>query len=430
MNHKSLSFQTPRLVLFIAGGVLFLILFGSGFKGTTPAVGRGGDPTNTPDYQFLALLRRDLTPTPSPTPTVQPTPTQSPLPQIVTTMDLPAALCPSDSSSNPVSGHTYIANRDSGNVTVFDGLNLLGYAATGEWPTLVRHQLDTDRTYVTNLHGPVSVFEDGVFVKNLAAAPEPGGPQYGEPYVVTHNPVNDYLYVNYIGGSVVQLMANDTHMSNVFLAAGWILENITDPVTGLTYVFSWETGQVFVFDDAAIVETFQMGWGMAEAILDSERGIFYVAHSSPNANYPHNISVFERGDHTVTQIETSTESRGMALDPVTGYVYITNPKLDTVSIVSGRNLLGNVPVGDEPWDVAVHPTSGYAFVTNQKGDSVTILRNGVLLSTVPVGNHPMTVTADPVNNYVYVVNQNSEIECNDVQQCQRVCYTPSVTIFR
>ena len=188
---------------------------------------------------------------------------------------------------------------------------------------------------------------------------------------------------------------------------------------------------MFVIQDTAVVNSYQIGWGPDQMALDDKGRYLYAAHSSPNAQFPHNISVTDLDSNQVTSIATAQISRRVAVDRVHGLAYFTNPFEDTVSIVRGASLLSNLPTGDYPWGVAVHEDSGYAFVANKQSDTVTVLLDGQVINTMPTGNVPLGVATDPISRYVYVVNENSYEYCNEVKQCFKTCLTPaSVSVYR
>ena len=422
-SRSRLSFIGLVAALIIPLLAIFLFTIEQSATGEAAA---GGD--GTPNY--LPLLAQQATPTftPTLTPTNTPTPTATPaIPAVVTELTLPNAQCPNDVGANPVSGYVYIANHDSSNVSVINGTSLVGRVNTGEWPTDIASDPDSNRSFVTNLHGGTSVFEQGNLVTTLYTNPPP---LYGEPHAVAYNPVNDYLYTANILGSVVQVFDGTTSLANIPLTAGWILDVAVDTDTGTVYVPSWEIGKMFVINDTQIVSSFQLGWGPAATVVDPETGYVYTAHTSPNTTYPHNLSVFMRGTQTVTPISTGANSRSIALDPLSGYVYATNPDNNTVTVLQGPNVVANIYVGGRPWDVAVHPETGYVFVTNLSSNLVTVLKNAAIVTTLPVGEDPISVGVDTVNDYVYVANENSEVECNEVNQCWKICNPPSVTILR
>jgi YVTN family beta-propeller protein len=64
---------------------------------------------------------------------------------------------------------------------------------------------------------------------------------------------------------------------------------------------------------------------------------------------------------------------GIAVNPVTNHVFVTNSAEDSVTIFDGTTnmLLATVTVGDDPQSVAVDPGLSYAWVGNRKSNTVS-----------------------------------------------------------
>lgn len=355
-------------------------------------------------------------------------------PEFVSTINLPGALCPNDVKVNPVTGIAYVANHESGNVSLLQNGAYLGTVATGEWPTLVSFRPSSSESFVTNLHGGVSHFDGGVVINTIFPSPSFPGEviTYGEPYAAAFNPVNNYLYIVHIGaGGYVQVVDDGQTIANIPILEGWLLDVKVDPVTGLVYVANWEHGKIFVIQDTAVINSFQVGWGVDKLAINQYTRYIYGAHTSPNGQYPNNISITDMNTNQVTPLTTSTASRRVALDKLNNLAYFTNPNENTVSIVQGTAFLGNVAVGQKPWDVGVHQASGLTFVTNFDSANVTVLKNGQFVETLAAGKNPVSVGVDPLSNYVYVANETSTYSCNGLNQCFQVCETPAtVTVYR
>lgn len=352
-------------------------------------------------------------------------------PEFVTNVTLPGALCAHEVGVNPTTGIAYVANHDSSNTSLLKDGALIGTVTTGEWPTLISSSPVDNKSFVTNLHGGVSYFQGTQLVGTILGAPATPG-AYGEPYAAAYNPVNGYTYIAHIGGGgVVQVVNGMQQVANIILNDGWILDVKVDPLTGLVYVSNVEHGFLFIIQDTAVIDKIQIGWGPDKLALDEVSGYLYSAHTSPNSQYPHNISVIDLDTRQVTPITTASTSRRVAADRPGYLAYVTNPEQDTVSVLRGPSVLSNLPAGNTPWGVAVHEASGYAFVTNKESDTLTILLRGKVVGTLPTGNVPLSVATDPVSNYVYVTNENSSEYCNDLNQCYKTCLSPaSVSVYR
>ncbi len=391
-------------------------------SGTSGQAISGGD--GTPYY--LPMVRLDPTPIPTATPTATPIP---PAPQFVKNIALPNAQCPNSVGFNAVSGYVYVANNFSYNVSAFKNTNFVTNISMGEWPTAIAADNDSAITYVTVLHGQVTVLDGTTVLGEI--------PKHYESYGVAVNPTNGYAYITDLD-SVVQVANGTNLIANVPVTdpqgtppnngAGWLQPVVVDPNTGLVYVASWSHGKMYVLDGTTVVANYRAGWGVKDMAIDAARGYIYLAHSEPNATYKHNISVFNIATQTFTYIDTDLDSlnnsRGVAVDPITGYAYFTNPDEDTVTVVQGTQVVATLPAGNTPWGVGVNPNTGYVFVTNRLSDDITIIKNLSVVNTIPAqGDQPFAVGVDTINNDVYIANRGDEyglFQCRDA----------SVTILR
>jgi len=114
----------------------------------------------------------------------------------------------------------------------------------------------------------------------------------------------------------------------------------------------------------------------------------------------------------------------IAVDPKTGYVYISNWGANTVSVVCGTMLLVALPVGTHPNSIAYNPVTGLVYVANTGDDTVTIIEGTNVVKTVPVGDYPIDLAVDTHSGLVYVVNRASDslsiIRCEDNLHEKRV----------
>ncbi|QQG48484.1 MAG: YncE family protein [archaeon] len=82
---------------------------------------------------------------------------------------------------------------------------------------------------------------------------------------------------------------------------------------------------------------------------------------------------------TEVQVNSSTDfSGGIAVNPDTHDVYLTNRDSDSVSIIDGTTftLKGTARVGHYPQGVAVDPATGFAYVANLYSNSLSIVSSG------------------------------------------------------
>jgi YVTN family beta-propeller protein len=118
-------------------------------------------------------------------------------------------------------------------------------------------------------------------------------------------------------------------------------------------------------------------------------------------------------------IGVGSNSEGVAVDPSTHSVYVTNEG-GTVSVIdeSGDAHTGTVTatitVGAGADGVAVDPSSHNVYVASSGANTVSVIdesgdtHTGTVTATIPVGYTPTAVAVDPINHNVYVTNINSD----------------------
>ena len=244
-------------------------------------------------------------------------------------------------------------------------------------------------------------------------------PAYGESDYITDNPINDYTYVTDLHRPISILRGSEKVM-DLFVpdfqgqAIVWQLTSDYDRLTGLTYFASWLNGVMTVVDGTEIVDQFPFhGKGASDMIVDSHRRLIHVAnnHADADSKSPNNISIIDLDRKGVTSIFSAKQSKHVALDPVTGYVYVTNPDDDSVTVLQGKKEVATYASGKKPWAVAVDSVPGYAFVTNAEDNRVSVFRDGVPVTTIELpenmGFEPYRVTIDEASGRVNILNRSS-----------------------
>jgi YVTN family beta-propeller protein len=102
----------------------------------------------------------------------------------------------------------------------------------------------------------------------------------------------------------------------------------------------------------------------------------------------------------------------VAVNPVTGAVYVTNSISGTVSVISGRTnavtatITATITVGTGAVGVVVNPVTGAVYVANFVSGTVSVIsgRTNAVTATITVGTGPNGVAVNPVTGAVYVAN--------------------------
>src|SRR5438094_8947993 len=73
----------------------------------------------------------------------------------------------------------------------------------------------------------------------------------------------------------------------------------------------------------------------------------------------------------------------------------------------GGTVVATIPVGGNLAGVAYNSGNGYVYVTNPFSDIVSVINGTTVVATVPVEYNPAGVAYDSGNGYVYVANDAS-----------------------
>jgi YVTN family beta-propeller protein len=104
-------------------------------------------------------------------------------------------------------------------------------------------------------------------------------------------------------------------------------------------------------------------------------------------------------------VAVGSRPAGVAVDPVTGNVYVANEGDSTVSVISDatNTVTSTVSVGSGPDAVAVDSTTGLVYVANGDGTvSVISEASESVVQTISVGGYPDGIAVDPTTNEIYV----------------------------
>jgi YVTN family beta-propeller protein len=111
-------------------------------------------------------------------------------------------------------------------------------------------------------------------------------------------------------------------------------------------------------------------------------------------------------------IGVGSQPSGVAADPKTGEVFVTNDGANTVSVIDAGSdtVTGTIPVGNHPINAAVDPDTGKAYVSNYDSGTVSVIdeKTQSVTATVTVGSNPNGIAADPATGLVYVANSGSD----------------------
>ncbi len=367
-------------------------------------------------------------------PLVQSNARQAPVPSLVASIPLVDAQCPHDMTYNKTSDLLYITNEKSNNLSVIRNQSHVSNIATGKWPIYVESDPLSDKVYVSHVWDGISILNGFNVTDHI--------PEYGESYYIVVNATNGYAYITDLHHPITVIDGQEK-VVDLFVPdfEGHVIEwQVTadyDRLTGLTYFPSWRYGAMTVVDGTKVVDQFPFfGEGAGDMVIDSHRKLAFVANNRAfdDKESPNNISIVDLKNKGVTSIISAKYSQHVALDQVMGYVYVTNPKNNNVTVLQGKREVATYPTGKKPWGVAVDSMTGLAYVTNADDNSISVFRNGVPVTTIQLpkdkGFEPYQVTIDEETGRVFILNRSSEEDPTYPERQVTICRQPWVHILQ
>jgi len=122
--------------------------------------------------------------------------------------------------------------------------------------------------------------------------------------------------------------------------------------------------------------------------------------------------VTARAQAVVATPEVGTNPSGIALNPVTNKVYVSNWDSNSVSVIDGATnaVVATPAVGTNPFAIAVNPATNMVYVANYGSNSVSVINGATnaVVATPVVGTNPYVLAMNPVTNMVYVANSKGD----------------------
>ncbi len=281
---------------------------------------------------------------------------------------------------NPVAHHVYVANYNAGTVSVIDGVS------------------DTVTATITMPIRLTAAFPVAVVVDPLAAAPTAYVANFWSGML---SAIDE--------GSLSQTYTVDLGSTHAGGPRALALDPTSTPPR--LYVANYGDGTVSLYDASS-------GTFIKDLAVDGPRPRALGIYVSPTRE---RVFVANRDNASVTIIDAATDTvlktvavgaapRSIAVDPGTGYAYVSNNASDSVSVIDANDeVTATVPVGDGPTGLAVDSAGGRVFIANYNSGNVTVLKTtgNSIEGTVTVGANPYAVAFDVGDQKAFVSNYGS-----------------------
>jgi YVTN family beta-propeller protein len=224
------------------------------------------------------------------------------------------------------------------------------------------------------------------------------------------DPRTGAIYVTNFQDNTVSVISGRTNTVVATIAMGpgvSALQDGVNPRTSRLYVINEDNAMPVINTRTNAVIT-------TADLADSEPGGIAV---NPRTN---KIYVTEPGLGLVAVISGRTDTvqasiplsgtLGVAVNPRTNKIYITNDNFpgESFSVIDGRTnaVTATIPLDGEAFGVAVNPRTNAIYITSLDLNVVWAIsgRTNAILATVPVGDEPLGVAVNPRTNTIYVTN--------------------------
>ncbi len=304
---------------------------------------------------------------------------------------------------NEANGLVYAVNRDSDNVTVISGTERIGIVPTvGKQPTGIAVDPHSGFAYVvstyesrplTQIEGNVLVISGSRVVGNLKLG------RLGLWHIVA-DPVGGYVYAGDLKGTVVIFKGMQEVARYELINFSLSAMNVNTH-TGEVYVLASQS--LYRLKEGKLIDSVKLKantlpvWQLA---VHPTTGEVYIPYGGSTRGRGHVLIL--RDMKEIGDVEVGSGPSALAIDPLTGNVYVASKEADTVTVINGTRVLATIKVGWYPIFVGVNPANGWVYTSNIADGTVTILgypstqpATPVLSGTTPTILRPPTSAAYP-----------------------------------
>ena len=276
---------------------------------------------------------------------------------------------------NPASGKVYVANQGDGTLAVIDeNTNATTTVAVGSQPSAVAVNPVSNKVYVANSGGAdLTVVDGGSGTTNTVSVGN-------TPSAVAVNPATNQVYVVNSGDGTVSVVDGTTASATTVSVGLEPSALAVNAVTNQVYVANFGDNTVTVIDGASNnTSTITVGSHPFAIAVDPAANEVYVANQGDNT-----VTVVDGATNNTSTVTVGSRPGAVAVNSVSNRIYVLNQSDGTVTIIEGApdpSVGGNfnnrkttiLSAGNQPIAVALNPVTGEIYVVNETDNTVTAI---------------------------------------------------------
>lgn len=286
--------------------------------------------------------------------------------------------------------------------------------AVGVTPEFSAYCTRNDTLYVVNFNTTISVIgSDNVVYATISAG-------LNLPVAIAYHPLTNTMYVVDQFFNTIRIIScvTNTVISSivvppVMLGGGTIEYIVYNSILNKMYVSVLAGSKAVIIINCsvnAVYGSLVFPFDVYTLAFNPYNNFIYASESTFGSGvYPLDCATNLIGG----LIPTVGGSGGLACQPTSNLIYVTNYLANTVSIIDCfTNTVVGAPIatlGNYPVDIVWDSINDYMYVTNLNSDNVTVIdcktNTAINLIPLPAGANPVGITWLPLRNTMYVCNQ-------------------------
>jgi YVTN family beta-propeller protein len=300
---------------------------------------------------------------------------------------------------NPSNRKVYVVDESRSAVSIIDAAKDSRVSVTvGAGPDALAVNTRTGRVYVVNSSDGTVTVLDGKNDKVLATVHSGA-----HPYVLAVNESTNRIYVTNTFSDAVAVIDGDTNAVNM-MKIGSADNVVVDQRSNRVFFIGYEDPNLRILNGADnSLERAHLGehlWGMA---VNEVTGVVYVTRAG-NAE----VVALDKDLRTKTAISVGAIPCALAVNPKANRIYVANYGDDTVTAIDGgkHKAVATVRVGHGPQAIAVDIKANLIYAANTHADSLTVIdgKRYAPIATLPGGKNPFAIAVEPNTGKPYVAN--------------------------